>query len=310
MQSWQSFTVQSIVNLARKGLFISRTETTTHRKNFERLANIIKFPRFVTMEETTYADVPSAWFAPNGYGKSRVILYFHGGGYCVGSYHTHKALIARIARATGYKVLAPNYSKAPENPFPAAIEDALKVYKKMLEDGYENIILGGDSAGGGLSLAVTQKTIELGLPKPAALILLSPWTDLTFSGDSVEKKADKDPLIVPHLLKIFAEKYIQKNEPTNPYISPLYSDFRNYPPTLIHVGGNEVLLDDSTRLAKKMNTAGVKVEFAIYKNQMHVFQYLAGILPEANDSINKIGEFVKSFYLFTSQDHKDSLEIY
>lgn len=310
MQSLQSFTVQSIVNMVRNGLFIHKTETTTHRKNFERLANIIKFPRFVKMETVNYADTPAAWFIPNGYGKSRVLLYFHGGGYCVGSYNTHKALIARIARATGYKILAPNYSKAPENPYPAALDDALKIYQTMLEDGYENIILSGDSAGGGLSLALTQKIKELNLPMPAALVLLSPWTDLTFSGDSIEKKADKDPLIAPFLLKIFAQKYIQNNDANNPYISPLFSDFKDYPPTLIHVGGNEILLDDSTRLAKKMNNAGVQVEFEIYKNQMHVFQYLGGLLPEANHSIQKIGEYVKKFYLYTHQDHKDSMEIY
>jgi monoterpene epsilon-lactone hydrolase len=310
MQSIQSFTVQAIVNIVRNSLFIHKTETTTHRKNFERLANIIKFPRFVKMEELNYAHLPAAWFIPNGFGKSRVILYLHGGGYCVGSYNTHKALIARIARATGYKILAPNYRMAPENPFPTALEDAIIIYKQMLDDGYNNIILSGDSAGGGLSLALTQKLKEENLPAPAALILLSPWTDLTLSGDSIEKKADKDPLIAPHLLDFFAKKYIAHNKADNPLISPLFLNFKNFPPTLIHVGGNEILLDDSTRLAKKMNNAGVKVEFEIYKNQMHVFQYLSGIVPEANNSLHKIGEFVKSFYLISKKDHEDSLEVY
>jgi acetyl esterase/lipase len=310
MQSLQSLTVQSIVNIARNGLFIQKTETTTHRKNFERLANIIKFPRFVKIEHTEYANLPAAWFTPNGYGKSRVLLYIHGGGYCAGSYNTHKALIGRIARATGYKVLAPNYRKAPEHPYPAALNDVLDVYQQMLKDGYENIILSGDSAGGGLALALTQKIKMLNLPMPAALVLLSPWTDLTMSGDSIQKKADKDPLIAPHLLNFFAKKYVQDSNPSDPLISPLLCDFQNFPTTLIHVGGNEVLLDDSTRLAKKMNNAGVKVEFEIFKNQMHVFQYLGGLMPEANESIHKIGDFVKAFYLYTSQDHKDSLEIY
>lgn len=294
MRSVQSLISQGIIRLFREALFIHKTETNTHRVNFERISNIIKFPRFVKQEEIQYAGMNAAWFVPKKCNKSKVILYSHGGGYCVGSYHSHRALIARIARETGYKALGINYRMAPEFPFPAALDDALAAYKQLLADGYSNIILSGDSAGGGLSLALTLKIIEQKLPLPYCLILLSPWTDLTMSGDSIRTKVQEDALIAPNLIEIFGAKYLAGQDAKNPFISPLFADFSNYPPTLIQVGSFEVLLDDSTRLARKMNESGVKVEIEIYEKQMHVFQFLAGIVPEANRAIESMGKFIRS----------------
>ena len=294
MRSVQSLVVQGIIRAFREVLFIHKTETNTHRINFERISNIIKFPRFVTMEEIQHTELKAAWFIPKKTDKKRIILYLHGGGYCVGSYHSHRALIARIARATQYKTLAINYRMAPEFPFPAAVDDAISAYQQLLKDGYQEIILSGDSAGGGLSLVLTNKIRHLGLPMPVGLILLSPWTDLTMSGESVKTKVEEDALIAPNLIELFAKKYIGNDRADNPLISPLFSDISNYPPTLIQVGSYELLLDDSSRLAKKMNDAGIKVDFEIYDKQMHVFQFLAGIVPEANRAIEKIGRFTKT----------------
>jgi len=296
MNSLQSSTIQMMVKLFRKSLFINKTETYTHRISFERLANFVKFPRFVDKEELLYAGIPSAWFKPYKSSNDKVILYLPGGGYCVGSYNTHKGMLGRMARAAGHPILAINYRKAPEDPFPAALEDAVKAYRQMVADGWKNIILAGDSAGGGLALATTMKLRDEGYTLPAALVLISPWTDLTSSGDSVTRKAEKDPLIGPELLEVFAKKYCGGEDLKNPFISPLFGDFTHFPPTLIQVGTEEVLLDDSTRLAKKMKQAGVMVEMEIWEGMMHVFHWMAGLIPEANEAVKKIGSYIERQY--------------
>lgn len=303
MQSIQILTVKTFIRLVRDMLLVHKTESNTIRVAFERISNITKFPRFVKKEIVKYAGLDAAWFIPDGYEKSKTILYLPGGGYVVGSYHTHRSLIARIARASRYKVVAVNYRKAPENPYPAAIEDAVAVYRQMLADGCENIIIMGDSAGGGLTLALLQKIRELQLTPAAGSVLLSPWTDLTASGDSIKTKKNADPLITPYLLEIFTKRYVADADPKNPLISPLFADFLDFPPTLIQVGTNEVLLDDSTRLAQKMHKQGVKVQLEIYNNMMHVWQYLAGIVPEANKAIDEIGEFIRNLSVAATVEH-------
>lgn len=306
--------IQATIKAFRRSLFINRTETLTHRMGFERLSKIVKFPNHVKMEELNYAGLPCAWFTPDKSSDEVIILYLPGGGYCVGSYKTHAGLTGRMARACGHPILSVTYSKAPENPYPTAIEDALKVYKQLVEDGYKNIILAGDSAGGGLSLVTTMKLREEGYKQlPIALVLLSPWTDLTGSGDSVVRKKDADPLIDPRLLNVFAKKYSPDEDFKNPYISPLYGDLSDLPPTLVQVGTEEVLLDDSTRLVKKMKESGVQVEMEIWNGMMHVFQYFAGLVPEANKAVKNIATFINRIQIVTEEEEvKGSLhkEIY
>jgi acetyl esterase/lipase len=310
MQSVQSLAVKAVINSFRKSLFVHKTESNTVRVGFERASHITKFPRFVTKEIVQYAGLNAAWFIPDNYGKSKTILYLHGGGYVMGSVNTHRALIGRIARASGYKALAVDYRKAPENPYPAAVEDAVNTYKQMVRDGYENIFLMGDSAGGGLVLALLQIIRKEKLQKAAGCVLLSPWTDLTLSGDSMQTKKDVDPMAQPHLVEIFAKRYYADNDPKNPLISPLFADLKGFPPTYIQVGDNETLLDDSTRIARKMNDSGVKVKLDIFPKMMHVWQYFGGILPEANKAIDQIGEFVKSINVRTKSEKLEALEVY
>ena len=284
------------VKLFKRSLFINRTETITHRVSFERIAKLVKFPNHVKRNEIEYAGIQASWFTPDKSSLDKIILYLPGGGYCVGSSNTHKGMIGRMARAYGHPIISIDYRKAPEDPYPAAIEDAVKAYKQLVKDEYKNIILSGDSAGGGLALATTMILRDEGFKLPAALVLLSPWTDLTGSGDSVTRKKDRDPLISPELLEVFAIKYAGKEDLKNPLISPLFGDFTSFPPTLIQVGTEEVLLDDSTRLTKKMKAAGVLVEMEIWEGMMHVFQWMAGLIPEANDSIKQIGAFINRQY--------------
>ncbi|MCB0508268.1 MAG: alpha/beta hydrolase [Chitinophagales bacterium] len=310
MQSVQMYAVKTFINVFRNLLFVHKTDPETVRVGFERVSNITKFPRFVDMETLQYGGVDAAWFTPNGYSKSKTILYLHGGGYVMGSYNTHRALIGRIARASNCKALAINYKKAPENAYPLAVKDALAAYKQMLAEGYENIFIMGDSAGGGLTLALLQLIRKYRLPKAAGSVLLSPWTDLTLSGESIRTKKDKDPLITPHLLEIFSKRYFADADPKNPLISPLFADVKGFPPTLIQVGGHEVLFDDSIRMAKKLNQAGVDVQLEIYENMMHVWQFFGGIVPEANKAIEEIGAFVKSISVVTKEDKLDALAVY
>jgi acetyl esterase/lipase len=292
MNSFQTNAILMGVKLFKKSLFINRTETLTHRLSFERLSNFVKFPAYVKRNNIQYAGLDACWFTPDKSSLDKIIFYLPGGGYCVGSCNTHKGLIGRMARAAGHPIIAINYRKAPENPYPAAIEDAVRVYKQLVEDGYKNIILSGDSAGGGLALATTMVLRDEGFKLPMALVLLSPWTDLTCSGDSVTRKKDRDALISPELLEVFAKKYAGKEDLKNPLISPLFGDFTNFPPTLIQVGTEELLLDDATRLTKKMKASGVLVEMELWEGMMHVFQWMAGLMPEANDAIKKIGAFI------------------
>ncbi len=310
MQSILSIAVKTFLNTFRQLLFIHKTEPNTLRIGFERASNITKFPQFVKKIDIEYAGLEAAWFIPENFGKSKTILYIHGGGYVMGSVNTHRALIARIARASGYRTLAINYRKAPEYQFPAALDDVFSTYQHLIDDGYENIIVMGDSAGGGLSLALIQMVHKFKLPKIAGAVLLSPWTDLTLSGDSMVTKKDVDPMVQPYLVKLFVERYCGNQDVKNPLISPLFADFKGFPPIYIQVGDNETLLDDSTRLARKLNEQNVKVSIDIYPNMMHVWQYFGGLMPESNKAIEQIGEFVKSISVKTKVDKLDALEIY
>ncbi len=309
MQSFQSNAVKFIVKTFHRSLFIHKTDTELHRAGFENIAKITKFPRFVTKQADTIEGIPAMWFRPDNAKEGRVILYLHGGAYVIGSYNTHQALIARIARSCGYNALAVNYRKAPENPFPAAVEDAYAVYVYLLSQGYKKIFIMGDSAGGGLALATAITAKQNNIKLPTGLVLLSPWTDLTISGDSVRTKKNIDPLIPAELLEVFAKKYYGDGDPKNPLISPLFADYHDFPPTLIQVGSHEVLLDDATRLARRMQDKGVHVELEIWDKMMHVWHFMAGIIPEGNRAIDKIGDFVHRHHDLTEAETKTALHL-
>ena len=255
----------------------------------------IRLPKGITVCSDQAGGVYSEWVEPSGTATQRVILYLHGGGYCICSLDTHRGLAARIALASDARVLLPAYRLAPENPFPAALEDALSAYRWLLKQGIpaKQIAIGGDSAGGGLTVAITTSLRDSGEPLPAFLFLISPWTDLTFSGDSIITRKQVDPIFGRDGGPRYAPAYVGTDSPENPLISPLFADLRGLPPTLIHVGNDEILLDDSTRLEEKLKEAGVKVQLEIWNGMWHVFQAFAPWVPEAELSIDKIGTFVR-----------------
>lgn len=227
---------------------------------------------------------------------TRTLLYLHGGGYCVGSSRTHRGLAAHIARAAGATVHVPDYRLAPEHPHPAALDDALAAYRWLLARGTSpaQIILGGDSAGGGLALAAAVAMRETKLPLPAALVLLSPWADLTLSGDSARTHIGRDPMLTPSILGLWSRLYLGGHPPDHPACSPLFVPLAGLPPMLIQVGSEETLLSDSQQLAEKARAAGVPVRLSLYEGLWHDFQAHAGLLREADRAITEIGDFVKN----------------
>ena len=249
--------------------------------------------------DTVDADgVPAEWVVVPGNEESRVILYFHGGGYNAGSLATHRDLVSRLAKETGRRILAADYRLAPEHPFPAAVEDAITVYSWLLNDQGippDRIVVGGDSAGGGLTLAALVKLKEEGIPMPQAAFCLSPWTDLTVTGESITAKAGEDPFIEPEALRYLAAQYLQQGtDPKNPLASPLYADLTGLPPLLIQVGERECLLDDSRRLAEKASQAGVDVTIDVWEGMIHVFQSFAPVAPEGKAGIRRIAEYLNA----------------
>lgn len=248
----------------------------------------------VTCEAVSAGGVPSEWIVPPGAADDRVILYLHGGGYVMGSINTHRAMIARIARAAQSRALALDYRLAPENPFPAAVDDATAAYGWLLAQGYEpgKIVISGDSAGGGLTLATLLALRDSGASLPAAAVPISPWADLEGTGASILTRAASDPMVDQESLLRMAKMYSGERDPKHPLLSPIHADYRGLPPMLIHVGDAEVLLDDSTRVTERARAAGVEVELEAWDDMFHVWHVFAKILPEGQRAIDRIGSYV------------------
>jgi epsilon-lactone hydrolase len=231
---------------------------------------------------------------PEGAASDAVILYFHGGGYVGGSIASHRNLTGNLALASKCQLLSVEYRLAPENPHPAAVEDALNSYKWLLSEGYDpkKIAISGDSAGGGLAIAAQLKIRDEGLPLPVASAPISPWIDMGLSGDTMSSRQSRDPLIRLDLIREFKSQFLGPiNNSNDPYASPLQADLSGLPPMLIHVGDDEMLLSDSERLAEKASAAGVSVTLEVWPEMIHVWHTFVGLFPEAQDGINRIAEF-------------------
>lgn len=257
-------------------------------------SRLARLPKSVRYQPMVVEHIPAAWIAIPEVTEG-VILYLHGGGYCLGSVATHRDLIARLVKATGYRALAIDYRLAPEHPFPAALEDARTAYQWLLAQGYapKDIVLAGDSAGGGLAVATLIALRDAGMALPAAAVCFSPWCDLTLSGESLQTQAAADPLLNAATLRRYAEAYAATMPPEHPLISPLYADLRGLPPLLIQVGTAEVLLDDAVRLTAAAREAGVMVTLQIWEELFHVFQ-MAPFLPETQEALANVAVFLAS----------------
>jgi acetyl esterase/lipase len=248
----------------------------------------------VTCEPVTAGGVPAEWIVAPGADPDRVILYLHGGGYVMGSINTHRAMVARISRAAKAKALALDYRLAPENPFPAAVEDATAAYTWLLAQGYKpnKIVVAGDSAGGGLTLATLLALRDAKTPLPAAAVPISAWSDMEGTGASMKTRASRDPMVANGSLFDMAKAYVGDGDRKHPHASPLHGDYSGLPPILLQVGDAEILLDDSTRVAEKAKAAGVKVDLEVWPDMVHVWHVYAKILPEGQQAIDRIGQYV------------------
>lgn len=244
------------------------------------------------------SDVPVEWVQTKDYNtesnsKTRVILYLHGGAYIVGSPKTHRHITTRLALLGACRVLAVNYRKGPDHVYPAAQHDALKVYQWLLDEGYspKNIAFAGDSAGGNLCITLSQLIKERHLPQPAAIGLMSPWTNMASNFKSVEKNRFKDPYLPAKRMAEAAALYAGEKTLDDPLLSPVFSDLSNMPPTIIHCSNIEVVRDDSIEYTKNAKAAGSEVELEVYDGLPHVWQFFNWYLPEGRDSLLKITEF-------------------
>jgi acetyl esterase/lipase len=250
-----------------------------------------RLPADVHCQPVSAEGVAAEWIEAPG-ADAGVILYLHGGAYALGSIDTHREFIARLARAVRMRGLAINYRLAPEHPFPAALEDSATAYDWLLAQGVEpsRIIIGGDSAGGGLALAALVALRDAGKPLPAGAVCISPWTDLTLSGASIQSKAHADCVLDADSLEMYAKLYAGERDRTTPLISPLLADLSGLPPLLIQVGTDEILLDDARRCADKARQAGVDVALQIWDEMFHVFQ-IVPFLPETKTAVGHLAEF-------------------
>jgi len=258
---------------------------------------IVLGPRGYKTKKQTIARVPTVHIQPQTTQSGLGILYLHGGGYVVGSSKSHTKLAVQIGHAAQAQVWLPEYRLAPEHTSPAAIEDVIAVYKALLAQGQDpkKLVIAGDSAGGGLSLSTAIAIRNAELPLPAALVLLSPWVDLSLSGSTMKTHAAQDAMLSENWLAWCAKNYCGQKSATDPTCSPLYADLTGLPPVLIHVGTEEVLLDDAKRLAEQTEKYGIPTNLKVYDRVGHVFQFHAGILKESNDSIQNIGRFIHKY---------------
>ncbi|MFH1340269.1 MAG: alpha/beta hydrolase [Pseudomonadota bacterium] len=250
----------------------------------------------VSCERVLAGGVDGEWIAADGAPGDKAILYFHGGGFRLGSVASHRDLIARIADASCCRVLAINYRLAPEHRFPAALDDALAAYDWLRAQGSrpENIAFAGDSAGGNLVLAAMRRLREHGLPLPVAGVLMSPWTDLAAGGASYVSRADADPIHARPMILALAKAYLgDDGDPRHPMASPLYADLAGLPPLLIQVGDRETVLDDSTLFAEKARAAGVDVDLQVWDGMIHVFQMFGNELCQAQQAVDAIAGFLR-----------------
>ena len=259
------------------------------------LQNKDLIPSGVNFERVDANGVPAEWIIPPDSETDKVLFYLFGGAYVMGTIETRRVLSSLISNSSKIRALLVGYRLAPEHPFPAALDDSIIAYQWLLSNGIkaENIICAGASAGGGLTVATLLKLKELSLPLPAGAVLLSPWTDLALRGESMKLNAEYEPGLSKELLRMTAISYLGGKKRKNPLISPLYADLKGLPSLLIHAGNIETLRDDSVRLAERAKEAGVNVSLEVWDEMPHVFHSYYNEIPESNEAIEKIGQFIQ-----------------
>lgn len=268
------------------------------RRGFEEMLTRFGPAAGVRFEQADLDGVPARWCIPSKAERNRALLYLHGGGYVVGNSKAYGPLVSELASRLKARAVIPDYRLAPENPYPAALEDAVRAYRWLLDHGVEAraIALAGDSCGGGLTIAALAAIRDAGLPMPVGAAVISPWVDLEAASDSITSRAGEDPLLNGEGLRGMASAYLGATPPRTPGASPVYGNLAALPPLLIQVGSAEILLDDATRLAARAGAAGVKVRLDIWPEMFHVWHSYAPILDEAAEALDDAARFLDGLF--------------
>ena len=269
------------------------------RKRLDEVGAVWPVANDVVLTAVDVNGIPGEYSIVPGSDPSRVLMFFHGGGYCSGSIKSHRRLLTEAGRAARTRTLAVEYRLAPEHPFPAAYDDALMAWRFLRNEGIAaaHIAIGGDSAGAGLTLALIGRLREAHEELPACAWLMSPWADLTMSGSTLASKAEVDPLIHKQYLNELADAYLPAGiDRKDPRVSPLYADFRNFPPVLIQIGSNETLLDDATRVASRAGAADVAVTLEIWPHMIHAWPLWNAHLEAGRRALASAGAFIRSHF--------------
>ena len=285
-----------VLDMLRSAPAVSGADVLAMRKNMEAAVAAAPRPEGVALTPVDANGVPAEWTVAEGARDDVAIVYFHGGGYVMGSIDTHRGHCARISQAARARVLSVDYRLGPEHPHPAAVEDAVAAVRFARTSGVapRRTAIAGDSAGGGLTLATLVALRDAGDPSVAAGMCISPWTDLTLSGASIAAKAAEDPMVRGADLSLMADAYLAGRDAKSPLASPLYADLAGLPPLLIQVGSAEVLLDDAVRVADRARAAGVDVELRVWQDMFHVWHAFAQILPEGQAAVDEMARFLEA----------------
>jgi monoterpene epsilon-lactone hydrolase len=282
--------------ILREGGLDTAADVASVRAAFDALMTQVPVPEDVLRKPVEIGGVGGIEVTIPGNEPGRVILYFHGGVYVIGSAATSVPLVAGLVRRTGVNAITLDYRLAPEHPYPAAVEDARAAYAGLLAQGMDpgQIVLAGDSAGGGLAVATLLAARDDGLPMPSGAFLMSPYADLTLSGETLIERQSLDPILTEEGLRVRAPEYLAGADPADPLISPIFGDLRGLPPLLIQVGSHEILLSDALRLAARAATTDVAVTLDVTPGVPHVFQGYAALLDEAGAALDRAADFVRA----------------
>jgi len=286
-----------LVEVLRANALPAGVPLATQRQRFETVTARMPLADGVTCSAVDAGGVTAEWVEPPGIGAGApAVVYFHGGGYGMGSLNTIRALVSQLAVAASARVLSVDYRLAPEHPFPAAVDDAVAAYAWLLDQGVDpaGIAFGGDSAGGGLTVASLLAARDRGLPMPAAAVCISPWADLTLTSPSLERNAATDPEVTKETLERWADHYLAGADPKDPLASPVFGDLRGLPPLLVQAGTAEAIEDDAVRLAVATEAAGVPVTLELYDGMIHVWHAFAPRLPEGTAAIERIAAWLRA----------------
>jgi epsilon-lactone hydrolase len=288
--------LDSLITLLRSRPAPDTQDVKDSRARFEKMGAFLGGAPDAQCEQVDVDGVPAEWVSADGADAQRAVLYLHGGGYAIGSLNTHRRLAFDISAASGARVLLLDYRLAPEHPFPAAVDDAATAWRWLLKQGLaaDKLAIAGDSAGGGLTIATLINLRDQKLGLPACAVAISPWVDLEGAGTSMTARSAQDPMVQKAGLAWMAEMYLAGKDVRTPLAAPLHADLSGLPPVLVQVGTAETLLDDATRIAERLHTAGGEVTLSVWPNMLHVFPLFAPILSEGLDACREIGQFVRT----------------